>query len=89
MKYLFWCAFKLLASDVILFSTLCNTLNSIRHEYKDWDDKNPQLATCNKDTKISMQGNTVPQEVGTDKDIVFSYDVSFKVFTYQALAYSL
>ncbi|KAJ7951635.1 Transmembrane 9 superfamily member [Quillaja saponaria] len=54
------------------------TPNSINHEYKEWDDKNPQLATCNKDTKNLMQATTVPQEVETDKYVVFTYDVSFK-----------
>lgn len=55
------------------------TVNSINHEYKEWNDKNPQVTTCNKDTKNLMQGSTVPQEVDTDKDVVFTYDVSFKV----------
>ncbi|KAG5141516.1 hypothetical protein JHK82_017211 [Glycine max] len=54
------------------------TPNSINHEYKEWNDKNPQVTTCNKDTKNLMQGSTVPQEVDTNKDIVFTYDVSFK-----------
>ncbi|KAG5137094.1 hypothetical protein JHK82_021825 [Glycine max] len=53
------------------------TPNSINHEYKEWNDKNPQVTTCNKDTKNLMQGSTVPQEVDTSKDIVFTYDVSF------------
>lgn len=55
-------------------------LSSINHEYKEWDDKNPQVTTCNKDTKKLIQGSTVPQEVDSGKRIVFSYDVSFKVF---------
>ena len=67
--------------------TLVNTVNSINHEYKEWDDKNPQLATCNKDTKNLVQGNVVPQEVETDKEVVFTFDVSFKVLAHQILAY--
>lgn len=55
-------------------------LDSILHEYKEWDEKNPQLTTCNKDTKNLIQGNTVPQEVEQGKEIVFTYDVSFKVY---------
>ena len=54
-------------------------LDSILHEYKEWDENNPQLTTCNKDTKNLIQGNTVPQEVEQGKEIVFTYDVSFKV----------
>ncbi|XP_023000345.1 transmembrane 9 superfamily member 7 [Cucurbita maxima] len=54
------------------------TPNSINHEYKEWDEKNPQLITCNKDTKNFIQGSTVPQEVDMNKEIAFTYDVSFK-----------
>nr|XP_043623473.1 transmembrane 9 superfamily member 7-like [Erigeron canadensis] len=54
------------------------TPNSINHEYKDWDEKNPQLTTCNQNTKNIVQGSTVPQEVDTDKEVVFTYDVTFK-----------
>lgn len=68
---------------VIIISSLISLtlifLNSINHEYKEWDEKNPQLITCNKDTKNLIQGSTVPQEVDTKKEIVFTYDVSFKV----------
>lgn len=60
-------------------------MNSINHEYKEWDEKNPQLATCNQNTKNIIQGSTVPQEVETDKEVVFTYDVSFKVFFYETL----
>ncbi|KAL2534083.1 Transmembrane 9 superfamily member 7 [Abeliophyllum distichum] len=52
--------------------------NSINHEYKEWDDKNPQLTTCNQNTKNIIQGSTVPQEVDTDKEVVFTYDVTYK-----------
>uniref|UniRef100_A0A7C8ZPH8 Transmembrane 9 superfamily member n=1 Tax=Opuntia streptacantha TaxID=393608 RepID=A0A7C8ZPH8_OPUST len=51
------------------------TPHSIAHEYKEWKDKNTQLATC---TKNILQSGTPPQEVDTDKDIVFTYDVSFE-----------
>lgn len=60
-------------------------MSSINHEYKEWDEKNPQLTTCNQNTKNIMQGSTVPQEVGTDKEVVFTYDVSFKVLSCLAL----
>lgn len=54
-------------------------LSSINHEYKEWDEKNPQLTTCNQNTKNMMQSSIVPQEVDADKEVVFTYDVSFKV----------
>ncbi|KAL9661754.1 hypothetical protein QQ045_026582 [Rhodiola kirilowii] len=53
------------------------TSTSIHHEYKEWDEKNPQLATCNPSTVNIIQGS-IPQEVDTDKEIVFTYDVSFE-----------
>ncbi|XP_057968095.1 transmembrane 9 superfamily member 7-like [Malania oleifera] len=52
--------------------------NSISHEYKEWDDENTQLVTCNPSNKNIIQGGTVPQEVDTDKEVVFTYDVSFE-----------
>ncbi|KAG6395728.1 hypothetical protein SASPL_141852 [Salvia splendens] len=52
---------------------------SINHEFKEWDEKNPNVSTCNQNTKNMVQGSTVPQEVDKDKDIVFTYDVTFKV----------
>ncbi|GER53515.1 endomembrane protein 70 protein family [Striga asiatica] len=33
------------------------------------DDKNPNVPTCNQNTKNLVQGSTVPQEVDKDKDI--------------------
>lgn len=54
------------------------TPNSINHEYKEWDEKNPQVTTCNKDTKNLVQGTAIPQEVDKDKEIVFTFDVTFK-----------
>ncbi|MQL80237.1 hypothetical protein Taro_012691 [Colocasia esculenta] len=49
---------------------------SINHEHKEGDDKNPRLVTCNQNTKI-VPGNHSPQEVDADKEIVFTYDVTF------------
>lgn len=73
--------------DVCLLSlTSSIAVYSINHEYKEWNDKNPQVTTCNKDTKNLMQGSTVPQEVDTNKDIVFTYDVSFKVLLIKIMA---
>lgn len=51
---------------------------SINHEYKEWNDKNPQLLTCNPSTKNTIQASTIPQEVDTGKEVIFTYDVSFE-----------
>ena len=70
---------------LLLFHSYFHTcLSSINHEYKEWDEKNPQVTTCNQNTKNIIQGSTVPQEVDKDKDIVFTYDVSFKVLGAEA-----
>ncbi|XP_057506326.1 transmembrane 9 superfamily member 7-like [Actinidia eriantha] len=54
------------------------TANSINHEYKTWDDKNTQLLTCNRKTKTIIRPTTVPQEIDSDKEVVFTYDVYFE-----------
>lgn len=80
-------AFCLLSDDYFIVALLffffplshSTLVNSINHEYKEWNEKNPQLLTCNKDTKNLLPGSTVPQEVDTDKEVVFTYDVSFVV----------
>ncbi|XP_058073931.1 transmembrane 9 superfamily member 7-like isoform X2 [Magnolia sinica] len=53
-------------------------VNIINHEYKQpWDEKNPQLLTCNPKTNNRIQ-DTGPQEVILDKEVIFTYDVSFQ-----------
>ncbi|KAF8406890.1 hypothetical protein HHK36_006011 [Tetracentron sinense] len=54
------------------------TPNSINHEYKVWDENNPQVVTCNPSTKDIIQSSTVPQEIDVDKDVIFTYDASFE-----------
>lgn len=51
------------------------TPNSINHEYKEWKEQDTQLITC---TKNVIHGGTVPQEVDDNKEIVFTYDVTFE-----------
>ncbi|KMZ63397.1 Transmembrane 9 superfamily protein member [Zostera marina] len=46
---------------------------SVKHEYKKWDDNNPKLVTCNPRIKLRST-----QEVNPEKYIVFTYDVAFK-----------
>ncbi|XP_008793236.1 transmembrane 9 superfamily member 7-like [Phoenix dactylifera] len=51
--------------------------SSIKHDYAEWDDKNPKLSTCSPSIKITP-GNLSPQEVAADTYIVFTYDVNFQ-----------
>lgn len=50
--------------------------SSVKHEYGEWDEKNPRLVTCNGNTKITP-GSHAPQEVANDTFVVFTYDVTF------------
>ncbi|XP_047334711.1 transmembrane 9 superfamily member 7-like [Impatiens glandulifera] len=53
--------------------------NSIHHDPSNWDDeKNPQLVTCNTNTKTNIQPSTVPQEIEEGNEIIFTYDVLFE-----------
>ncbi|KAF8406891.1 hypothetical protein HHK36_006012 [Tetracentron sinense] len=52
------------------------TPHSIDHQYKIWDEKNPQLETCYPNSKNIYR--TFPQKVDVDKEVIFTYDVSFK-----------
>ncbi|XAR53440.1 hypothetical protein NMG60_11021992 [Bertholletia excelsa] len=51
---------------------------SVNHKYKNWDDENPQLITCNRRTKTYIQLSAGPQELDAGKEVVFTYDVSFE-----------
>lgn len=62
------------------FHLAFTNFNSINHEYKEWDEKNPNVPTCNANIKNMVQGSTVPQEVDKDKEVIFTYDVTFKVW---------
>ena len=53
---------------------------SIKHEYGAWDDTNPTAQTCNANIKITP-GSHTPQEVAPDAYVVFSYDVTFEVYS--------
>ncbi|CAL9102057.1 unnamed protein product [Musa textilis] len=51
--------------------------SSVKHEFSEWDDKNPKVLTCYPSTKITPTSNA-PQEVVAEKYVVFSYDVTFQ-----------
>ncbi|XP_072998872.1 transmembrane 9 superfamily member 7-like [Typha latifolia] len=51
--------------------------SSVKHEFSEWDDKNPKVVTCNPSTKITPSSHT-SQEVAPDAFVVFSYDVTFQ-----------
>ncbi|KAJ0964522.1 hypothetical protein J5N97_025660 [Dioscorea zingiberensis] len=51
--------------------------SSIKHEYDEWDEKNPKVATCNTNSKITPTSHS-HQEVAENAHVVFSYDVTFQ-----------
>jgi len=52
---------------------------SVKHEFEQpWSEDNPRLTTCNPNTKHYVSQTNSPQEVDEGKDIIFTYDVSFK-----------
>ncbi|KAI3443636.1 hypothetical protein Pfo_000301 [Paulownia fortunei] len=51
---------------------------SINHQYKKWNENNTKLSTCKPNSLTVLQPGIVPQEIDADKEIVFTYDVSFE-----------
>ncbi|KAK9947954.1 hypothetical protein M0R45_003549 [Rubus argutus] len=49
---------------------------SVNHRYKKWENDKTKLVTCTTDTFI--RNSNLPQEVDTDKEVVFTYDVLFE-----------
>ncbi|KAL6226686.1 hypothetical protein ACLB2K_000647 [Fragaria x ananassa] len=49
---------------------------SVTHEYKKWENEKTELFTCTSNSDLLISG--LPQEVDTDKEVVFSYDVLFE-----------
>ncbi|XP_004288944.1 PREDICTED: transmembrane 9 superfamily member 7-like [Fragaria vesca subsp. vesca] len=49
---------------------------SVNHEYKKWENEKTELFTCTSNSDLLISG--LPQEVDTDKEVVFSYDVLFE-----------
>uniref|UniRef100_A0A803MRR7 Transmembrane 9 superfamily member n=2 Tax=Chenopodium quinoa TaxID=63459 RepID=A0A803MRR7_CHEQI len=66
---------KDLETDVARIVGFEVTPHSVAHEYKEWKDQDTQVVTC---TKNIAQSGTPPQEVDTDKEVVFTYDVTFE-----------
>ncbi|PKI34000.1 hypothetical protein CRG98_045618 [Punica granatum] len=52
---------------------------SVKHEYEgQWSD-NTRLTTCDPHSKHTVVNSNTPQEVEEGKEIIFTYDVEFKV----------
>jgi transmembrane 9 superfamily protein 2/4 len=53
---------------------------SVHHEYKEWDPVSPQLETCSEAKHPLDAGSALaPQMIEEGGEVVFTYDVFFKV----------
>lgn len=52
---------------------------SVAHEVDKWENNVPKLSTCNPNTKQYVSQVQPPQEISAGKDVIFTYDVEFKV----------
>ena len=63
---------------------------SIKHKYDGkWDPEKPELKTCNPSSMKFVTEKDTKQEVKEGEEIIFSYDVAFKVPKPLAFALSL
>ena len=56
---------------------------SVKHEYEGvWTSDKPRLTTCDPHAKRTVTNSESPQEVEDKKEILFTYDVDFKVSSF-------
>ncbi|KAL6221000.1 hypothetical protein ACLB2K_008753 [Fragaria x ananassa] len=51
---------------------------SVNHKYKEWNGEKTTLATCQPSTNFYIGGRYSLQEIHTNEEVVFTYDVSFE-----------
>ena len=60
--------------------------SSVNHKYEGkWNNKNTRLSTCDPHARKAVFDSENPQEVGDEKEIVFTYDVEFQVSSFAVL----
>jgi transmembrane 9 superfamily member 2/4 len=65
---------------VVPFNHKNDVFCSVKHEYEgQWNDKKTHLTTCDPHAQRVITSSESPQEVEVGKDIIFTYDVDFKV----------
>lgn len=53
---------------------------SVKHEYDgQWNEEKTRLKTCDPHANQLVVNSNSPQEVAEGKEIIFTYDVDFKV----------
>lgn len=72
------CVHWLLPGLIIHFFLFCGS--SVKHDYEgEWLGNKTRLNTCDPHAKQIVVNSANPQEVDANKDIIFTYDVEFKV----------
>lgn len=61
---------------LLLFLGNCNSVN---HKYKEWNGEKTKLTTCQRSANFYIGGRYSIQEIHTNEEVVFTYDVSFEV----------
>ncbi|KAJ6793964.1 transmembrane 9 superfamily member 8-like [Iris pallida] len=57
-------------------------VNIVKHEYEgEWDGSKTRLSTCDPHAKRTVMESETPQEVEKKNDVIFTYDIEFKVFS--------
>ncbi|XP_004288948.1 PREDICTED: transmembrane 9 superfamily member 4-like [Fragaria vesca subsp. vesca] len=51
---------------------------SVNHKYKEWNGEKTKLTTCQRSANFYIGGRYSIQEIHTNEEVVFTYDVSFE-----------
>lgn len=58
---------------------MADYISSVKHEYDGKWSENTRLTTCDPHAKRTVSNSNSPQEVETNQEIIFTYDVEFQV----------
>lgn len=58
---------------------MADYISSVKHEYDGKWTENTRLTTCDPHAKRTVSNSNSPQEVETNQEIIFTYDVEFQV----------
>lgn len=58
---------------------MAHYISSVKHEYDGKWSENTRLTTCDPHAKRTVSNSNSPQEVETNQEIIFTYDVEFQV----------
>lgn len=66
--------------EISVFDIFNSPFCSVKHVFEgQWSGNTTRLTTCDPHAKQTVVNSNNPQEIEADKDIIFTYDVEFKV----------